>query len=261
MELIGVIPAAGEARRLGSLPCSKEVLPLRVRKKDGPETGIEVMADGLLECYRHAGIRKVFFVLRKGKWDIPAFYGNGAPREMSFAYLLMQYSFGVPFSLREAMPFVQDNYVALGFPDILIRPVNCFARLHDKIRQEGLDVVLGLFPVIQPEKWDMVDLDELGNLRDIRIKEKSSSLGYAWSIAVWGPVFSRYLLEQTSGIIREGGNGIVELADGSGRELYPGDLFLRGSRDGLKIGSLAFDDGHCIDLGTPEDLQNYLPGS
>jgi glucose-1-phosphate thymidylyltransferase len=176
MELIGVIPAAGEARRLGPLPCSKEVLPLRVRKQDGPETGIEVMADGLLECYRHAGIRKVFFVLRKGKWDIPAFYGNGAPRDMSFAYLLMQYSFGVPFSLREAMPFVQDNYVALGFPDILIRPVNCFGRLHDKIRQEGLDVVLGLFRIKPPEKWDMVELDESGNLRDIRIKEKSSSL-------------------------------------------------------------------------------------
>lgn len=261
MELIGVIPAAGEARRLGLMPCSKEVLPLRVRKQEGMESGFEVMADGLLDCYRKAGIRKVFFVLRKGKWDIPSFFGNGASRDMNFAYLLMQYPFGVPFSLREAMPFVEDHYVALGFPDILIRPADCFAWLHDKIRQDGLDVVLGLFRVSHAEKWDMVELDESGNLRDIRIKDKNSPLNYAWATAVWGPGFSRYLMEQTSGIIRDGGKGIVELENGSARELYPGDLFLRGMTDGLKIGCLAFDDGHCIDLGTPEDLSQYLPGS
>ena len=32
MEIIGLIPAGGQAKRLGKIPCSKEIYPI-VRKK------------------------------------------------------------------------------------------------------------------------------------------------------------------------------------------------------------------------------------
>ena len=146
MELVGLIPAAGRATRLGTLPCSKEILPLKL---GGAGAGpiYEVLADRLLSYYRAAAIRKVIFLLRSGKWDIPAYFGNGHEWDMHFSYQIVQHLHGIPFSLREAYPFVKDSAVALGFPDMVVQPVDCFRQLYARFNESKSHVVLGVFPV------------------------------------------------------------------------------------------------------------------
>lgn len=257
MELVGLIPAAGRATRLGTLPCSKEILPLKL---GGAGAGpiYEVFADRLLSYYRTASIRKVFFLLRSGKWDIPAYFGNGHERDMHFSYQIVQHLYGIPFSLREAYPFVKDSAVALGFPDMVVQPVDCFRQLYARFNECKSHVVLGIFPVKTPEKWDMVRFAEDGKIGEILIKEPNRGLKYGWSIALWGPEFSEFLFDYTGKIIAEGSDGMIALQDGRRRELYPGDLFMRSIREGLKVDYLIFDRGSCTDLGTITDLSTYM---
>ena len=67
-EVIGLIPAAGQSRRLQPLPCSKEVLPIgfHVDARTG-DLSPKVVGHYLLEMFRAAGIRKTYIVIRDGK--------------------------------------------------------------------------------------------------------------------------------------------------------------------------------------------------
>ena len=58
-EVIGLIPAAGQSRRLQPLPCSKEVLPIgfHVDARTG-QLAPKVVGHYLLEKFRAAGIRR-----------------------------------------------------------------------------------------------------------------------------------------------------------------------------------------------------------
>jgi len=122
-EIIGLIPAAGEAKRLGPLPCSKELFPIGFgRAGQGQGERPRVVSQHLLESMKIAGVSKAYIVLRNGKWDIPAYFGDGSGIGMHLSYLLMRLPFGVPYTLDQAYPFLRDARVAMGFPDILFSP-------------------------------------------------------------------------------------------------------------------------------------------
>ncbi len=108
-EIIGLIPAAGRGTRIGPLPCSKEVYPVGFASTDGGRRVPKAVCQYLLEKMRVAGIVKAYVVLREGKWDIPASLGDGATAGMHLAYLMVGISFGVPFTLDQAYPFVRDS--------------------------------------------------------------------------------------------------------------------------------------------------------
>jgi glucose-1-phosphate thymidylyltransferase len=93
-EIIGLIPAAGEAKRIAPLPCSKEIYPVgfeidKESKVQKPKSACE----HLIQKMKHAGVSKVHIVLRKGKWDIPSYLGDGSQFGMHFAYLMMRLPF------------------------------------------------------------------------------------------------------------------------------------------------------------------------
>lgn len=256
MTITGLIPAAGQATRLGNLPCSKEILPLY--SKESLHQPPRVLSSHLLEAYKLAGIKKVYFILRRGKWDIPEYFGNGADLNMHLGYLIMQYPYGVPFTLNEAYPFVQSDIVALGFPDIIFTPKNAYCALYEKMAATKADIVLGLFPAHNKEKWDLVDLDKNGKIKDISIKQKRADLRFAWSIALWNPTFTQYMHEFI-GKRLTGSEGRETKDSASGaRELYPGDIILSAIKEGLEAEVATFNNGTCIDLGTRNDLNYYL---
>lgn len=107
--------------------------------------------------------------------------------------LLMVPPFGVPFTLDQAYPFVQDAIVALGFPDIIFQPEDAYRKLFFKQAETNADIVLGLFPAHQPQKTDMVELDDDGRICALHIKPEQTQLRYTWQIAVWTPVFTSYV--------------------------------------------------------------------
>ena len=88
----------------------------------------KVVSHYLLEKMRLAGIQEVYIVLRPGKWDIPAYFGDGSALGMHLAYLILGVPFGVPFTLDQAYPFVRNATVAFGFPDMLFDPEDGFIK-------------------------------------------------------------------------------------------------------------------------------------
>lgn len=249
--VIGLVPAAGAARRLGRLPCSKEILPVGVRSTPhGPRP--RVICERLFEGFRRAGIVKSLVVLRRDKWDVAAHLGDGRELGLHLAYLAIDTTAGVPETLDRAFPFVEDFDVAVGFPDTWFAPGDVYVHLLQRLRRASKrpHVVLGCVPGERSEKTDMVDVDEDGKVRRIVVKEKDTGLRYAWFVAVWTPLFSAYLHEY--------------LADPpAGRapgEIYPGHVFQAAIDDGVRVEAVTFPDGHFLDVGTPEDLARALAG-
>jgi len=236
-NILGLIPAAGRAERLGRLPCSKELLPIGFR-----ETPPKVACHYLLDRFRAAGIRRAFLVLHESKWDVARYFGTGAMADMALAYLSIPGSRSVPETLDNAFPFVQDSLVALGFPDCLFEPADAYARLLERQATTGADLVLGLFPTERCRSTDMVDCGPDGRVRRIEVRPESTSLRYNWLIAVWTPVFTKHLHEAVRSSPQEGG------------ELQIGAVVRSAVESGLHTEGVEFPDGWFRDIGTPGDL-------
>jgi dTDP-glucose pyrophosphorylase len=121
MNIIGVVPMAGRATRLDQLPCSKEIIPVKLRR-DAHNTGERprVVCEYLLEKMHEAGVTRAYVILREGKWDIPAYLGDGSMAGLHLAYLMMGLPHGTPYSVDQAYPFLQHAMVTFGFPDMIL---------------------------------------------------------------------------------------------------------------------------------------------
>jgi glucose-1-phosphate thymidylyltransferase len=247
-EVIGLVPAAGEGSRLRRLPCSKELYPIGFDKSNFTP---KVVSHYLLENMRLAGIKKAFVILRDGKWDIPAYFGDGKMLDMHLGYLLMDAPYGVPYTLDQAYPFVRESRVALGFPDIIFEPNDAFTAVLSQLRKSNADIVLGLFQMENPSKADMVDVDGEGRIRSIQIKPPETHLKYSWGIAAWNPSFTEFMHDYVSAerhCFESGGTY-------AGRqEMFVGDVIQAAIRNGLAVDTVTFRSGHYHDIGTPEDL-------
>ena len=98
---------------------------------------------------------------------------------------------------------------------------------------------------------DMVDLDETGRIRQIVIKPDHTHLHYTWIIAVWTPVFTRFMHEYLVTVQMEYAQNN---SSSKQQELFVGDVIQAAIHAGLQIETMRFPDGHYVDIGTPEDL-------
>ena len=260
-NVVGLLPAAGLATRVAPLPLSKELYPIGFQSASSEHSvGPKVVSHYLLEKMRLAGVTKALIVLRRGKWDIPAYLGDGAMLDMHLAYLMMRLPYGVPYTIDQAYPFVQHALVAFGFPDIVFQSDDAFAQLLARQATTNADIVLGLFPVQQPQKWDMVDLDDNGRIHSIVIKPPQTHLRYAWIIAVWTPRFTRFVHEYLAAtqITTEETQDADDLT--MHRELFMGDVIQAAIHDDFQVESVLFPDDTCLDIGTPDDLVKAVRG-
>jgi glucose-1-phosphate thymidylyltransferase len=134
--------------------------------------------------------------------------------------------------------------VALGFPDIIFEPEDAFVQVLNKQAETQADVVLGVFRTDEPQKWDMIDMDEHGQIRKIVIKPPRSNLTCTWALAVWSPSFSEFMhqyLAQSS-----------HAADRT--ELHVGNVIQAAIDDKMHVEGVFFPHGRCLDIGTPDDL-------
>ena len=254
-EVIGLLPAAGQATRIAPLPLSKELYPIGFRCV-GQSRSLrpKVACHYLLENMRLAGITKAYIVLRSGKWDIPAYFGDGAMLNMHLGYLIMGLPHGVPYTLDQAYPFVKDALVALGFPDILFRPDDVFVRLLARQASSNADVVLGLFPTDRPQKAGMVDFNAEGRVHLVIEKPSQSDLRYMWGVAVWTPAFTHFMHEYLAALEVDRLGNDPDNNSRNQRELPIGDVIQAGIESGLRVEAEVVADGEYLDIGTPEDL-------
>mgnify|MGYP001797236120 CR=1 FL=1 len=260
--VIGLIPAGGKATRISPLPLSKELYPVGFREDEDKNNKInknknnlrpKVVSHYLLEKMQLAGIDKAYFILRQGKWDIPAYFGDGAMLSMNLGYLIMGLPYGVPFTLDSAYPFIKYAIVALGFPDILFQPQDAYLKILNRLQRSNADVVLGLFPTDKPQKAGMVYFDDKGKVISIIEKPSQSNLHFMWGIAVWKPEFTEFLHEYLTAVKKD-----VNLPNLP--EIPIGNVIQAAINQGLQVEAEAFVDGSYLDIGTPDDLIKAVRG-
>ena len=244
-EVVGLIPAGGQAKRLGALPCSKELYPIGFRKAEQDGVLPKVACHYTLEKMQAAGITEIYIVLKEGKWDIPTYFGDGGIADVHLAYLMLGVPFGVPYTLDQAYPFVQKKTVALGFADILFHVEDAYGRLLEKLTQDSTDVILGLFPADRPDKVDMVNLDNNGKITEIVVKPGQTDLHYTWGIAAWKPTFTQFMHEFLSRSVQTAKEQ---------PELFVGDVIHASIIEGLHVQGTEISHEPYLDIGTSEDL-------
>lgn len=247
-KVAGLIPAAGYARRISPLPCSKEIYPIVQ-----PDGSRRVAASYLMENLRKASVERTYMILREGKWDIPAYFSGDANAGLDLAYVVTEATEGVPQTIDKAYPFIKQDKVLFGFPDILIQPSSACVSLLERQGDTGADLVLGVFLARDPGKMDMIDFNAQGEIEDIVIKPETTSLRYTWIIAAWTPAFTVFLHDY---IIQNNSDGSSDNKTSENKgELYMGDVFRDAIQWGMKTACVTFEEGAYLDIGTPSELQ------
>lgn len=251
-QIIGLIPAAGRASRLGNLPFSKELLPLN-SSSPIPRTSAQrfnTAIDNTLETMTMAGIADICIIIAPGKWDIPAHTGDGKHYGQCIAYILAESSPSVPASLDAAWFLTREREVALLFPDIVFEPKHALQEIIDHRRQLNADLALALVPAISGEKIDIVTVSETGRVERVTPKPGKDHKGWTWIAATWNTRFGQFLHDELLSI--DGAS--VGTTD---QELYVADLFNAALCAGYQVTSRAFPEGISYDLGTYDELDIF----
>ncbi len=255
-RIAGLIPAAGRATRLGDMPWSKELLPVGFQPGAGEgHPRPKPVSQYLVEQMKRAGCTQVFFIVRRGKWDIADYFADGRRFGLDIAYLMMHEPWGPPFTLSQAAPFVADATVVVGFPDIVIHPPDALAQTVAHLDATAADVVLGTFPAPPEDACDLVQSDASGRVFRLVPKEDNPDLGdqrSTWILAAWGPRFTAFLREKVRELARiaraQGGDGTRE------PEWPVGSVIASAIEAGLAVGSVHFPHGTFLDIGAPRRL-------
>jgi NDP-sugar pyrophosphorylase family protein len=269
VEVVGLVPVAGRANRLSPLPCSKEIYPVGFTRQANGEPRPRVASHHLFQKFGRAGASRAYVILRNGKWDIPAYFGDGGIVGMAVAYVVIDGSLGPPDTLDRAYPFVANNSVAFGFPDILFGPDDVFEQLLRKLREERADVVLGLYVAHDTTQMDMIGIDADGRVQMFVLKPRRTELRYTWVCAVWTPAFTRFMhafLDTERHKQHENlGTGAVTTTayahiDAQG-DLPLGAVMKAAVDEGLPVYGRLFPHETYIDIGTPNQLFEAMRSS
>jgi NDP-sugar pyrophosphorylase family protein len=162
--VVGVVPAAGYARRLQPISSSKEMLPV----------GGRPVVSYLVERIRAARPDAIRLVTRAEKADL-ATWAASEGIETVFAEPPF-----VTSSILQGMRGLADDAIVLtGFPDTLWDPLDAFERLIDDVCS-GAEIALGLFDTGEPQRCDIVEVDPSGTVTRIVVKPSEPSGNVTW---------------------------------------------------------------------------------
>jgi glucose-1-phosphate thymidylyltransferase len=212
--LVGVIPAAGHATRLGRRAGSKEVIPV----------GGRPVMDHLVDRMRAVSVDELRVVTRPAKEDVVAH------AQALGARVVLGHPADVAASLLLGLEgLADDDEVLLGFPDCLWGPPDGYVRVLAALRA-GAEVALGLFATPDLQRSDVVVCRPDGTVTRIAVKPDEPPGDRIWGIAAARVSTLRGLREGT-----EPGRTFDALAAGGGVVGVP-------------------LSGEWLDIGTPESL-------
>lgn len=238
MEKIGLVPAAGYARRLGAIGKSKEMLRIN------GDYGDEPVCNGLFRQFEAAGIKNIVLVTRPEKTDLIHHIEKELDLDIRIIIVLVDKTNSTLESICAAYAHIAGKEVVLGFPDMLIAPADAMQQLSQSMDNSTANIVLGAFPASDSAKCDMVAFDDDQKLKDIKIKDKYCTYEFTWIMASWDPVFSEFLYSSYRATMQES----------IGREIYIGDLIQLSLKQGQQVDICSVSAGKFIDIGTCEDL-------
>lgn len=184
--MIGIIPAAGAGQRIQPLGCSKELLPVGARTVDGVLRP-KAVSEYLVERMIAAGAERICMVISAEKSDIVRYYAERDYAAEIF-YVVQRKPAGLCDALFRAETFVKDDeQVLIGLPDTIWFPENAYRPAVD----QGADVNLVLFPVMNPAVFDAVVCDEHGFVERVEVKQKNPASHWIWgAVTASGKAFS-----------------------------------------------------------------------
>ena len=222
-------------------------MPLGFRNEPGAAGGVLTAIENTIIALVENDITCQHVIIAPGKWDIPAYLGEGTRLGASISYHVAVASPSVPHSLDRAFPFTADSDVVLAFPDIVFRPREALRELAARRMQGDADVTLALVPSSRGDKVDLVSFEEDGRVVSVTAKPGAGMRGWTWVSASWGSRFAGFMhrhLAQPGHAGRSAG----------AREIQVADILNAAVEEGLVVRALPFDDGEAIDIGTPDDL-------
>jgi glucose-1-phosphate thymidylyltransferase len=165
-RLVGIVPAAGHAKRLQPLTGSKETY--RIAGKP--------LMDHLIDRLRRAACTDIRVVTRPEKIDVITH------AERKGLTVVRAHPSSVSRSLLAGLEGTDpEDIVLLGFPDTIWEPIDGFVRLLDAL--EGFEVALGLFHGHEPERSDVVEFAESGIVRSVEVKPPAPTTDWVWGMA------------------------------------------------------------------------------
>lgn len=250
---IGLIPAAGLATRLAPLPLSKELFPIGFFAEGERRSLPRPVCTYLLEQMRQAGVARAVMVVRAGKWDVPAYLGDGGAFGVPLAFVVTPGTSGVAESIDLAYPFVRDARIAFGFGDVLLTPDDVLARLRRRQDASGADVVVAAYRARDPRLVGMIEIDAGGRVRAVVEKPAATTLTHMWIAALWRPSFTEFLHANRAALAAaKAATG--RAAAGSAGELNACEALEAALAAGLSIEAEVIEDGTYRDIGTPAEL-------
>jgi glucose-1-phosphate thymidylyltransferase len=166
--VIGVIPAAGFATRLGPMPSSKEMIEI-----DG-----EPVIERLVSRMEAGGCTEIRVVTRPEKADVRQY-----ARHRGLTVVLARPPHVGASVFAGLSGCGEERLVALGYPDTLWEPPDGFATLRALVGGRT-EVVLGLFDTPDAARSDVVLTDQSGRVTDILVKPPQPPSALIWGCLV-----------------------------------------------------------------------------
>ncbi len=169
----GIIPAAGQGSRIQPLAFSKELLPVGTRVEGGRERP-RAVSEYLVERLVSGGATRLCFVISPGKSDILEYYG-GSVFGADVFYAVQPKAAGLCDAVFRAAPLVGlDEWALVGLPDTIWYPHEALAALPDD------PISFLLFPVSNPQFFDVVCTDPSGRVEEILVKQPHPRSRWIW---------------------------------------------------------------------------------
>ena len=163
---MGIVPAAGLARRLQPLPCSKELLLV----EDRP------VIEFLLTRLARAGCEEIRVVTRPDKTDLRSYL---AGRDVE---VLLAETASTAESLALGTEGLGDrDTVLFGFPDTIWHPEDGLVRVREALRPP-YRVALGIFHAEEPACSDVVEVDD-DHVTRVHVKPRVPPSNRVWGCA------------------------------------------------------------------------------
>jgi len=244
---VGLLPSAGRGVRFGSSGYAKELFPL-LFTSDSDERLLEPrpLCELALRAIRAAGAERCVTLVSPEKAEVLRVLGDGAGLGLSLAYVIQAEPRGLPHAIACAEAWLGEADVVLALPDTMVLPGDALRQVHQRRREAGADLALGVFPVDEPERLGPVEMDAEGRVQRVHDKPADRKWMNSWALASWSARFTRYCAEWEGRRPR------------SGPEPALGHVFESARADGLSVVGVLFAAGHFLDIGTPRGLRAAL---
>jgi glucose-1-phosphate thymidylyltransferase len=189
-------------------------------------------------------------LVSRDKGDVLRVLGDGRAHGLCLAYAVQPEPRGLPDAVLCASPWLGDDDVVFAMPDTLFSPQTALADVHQHRVATGADLVLGVFPVDEPERLGPVELGVADTVLRIHDKPGPTAHRNTWGVASWSSAFTALCAQREA--TRQ-----VTAAPGD-PEPALGEAFEAARAEGLDVRAVYFPAGRFLDIGTARGLRAAL---